>query len=119
MARCLLNSVVMESTRVITLPTRQNNTPEPGLIKLVQTQGRESVSGGDTESSQRFSSEIQYVTWHGRRLASILGMSSLRLGVVEDREGQTAFHVSQDGWHGVVSSNRRPLKQLRESLARD
>lgn len=109
----------MESTRVISLPARQPVTAEPGLIKLVQGQGRENVSGGDAESSQRFAGEIQYVTWHALRLASTIGMSTLRLGVVEDREGQTAFHVSRDGWHGVVSGNRRPLKQLRESLARD
>lgn len=118
MARCLLNPGSMESTRVITLPTRQNSTPEPGLIKLVQNQGRESISGGDAESSQRFAGEIQYVTWHAKRLAATIGMSTLRLGVVEDREGQTAFHISQDGWHGVASSNRRPLKHIRENLAR-
>ncbi|HCN77640.1 MAG TPA: hypothetical protein DIT13_10665 [Verrucomicrobiales bacterium] len=108
----------MESTRVIQLPVRSQPAHEPELIKLVQSQGRENISGGDAESSRRFASEIQYVTWHARRIAPILGMSTLRLGIVEDREGQTAFHISSDGWHGVVSGGRRPLRQLRESLAR-
>lgn len=82
-------------------------------------QGRESLSGGDAESSQRFASEVKYVTYFARRLADTLGMHHLQLGVVEDREGQTAFHSSSTGWHGVVSGNRRSLKQVRESLARN
>ncbi len=92
--------------------------PDPGLIKLDLAQGRESVSGGDSESAQRFASEVKYVTYYAQKLADTLGMHQLQLGIIEDREGQTAFHSSSNGWHGVVSSNRRSLKQIRESLAR-
>lgn len=91
---------------------------DPGWIKLETVDGRESVSGGDGESSQRFSSEVKYVTYYAQKLAETLGMHQLQLGIVEDREGQTAFHASAAGWHGVVSGNRRSLKQLKESLAR-
>ncbi|TDU73381.1 hypothetical protein EI77_01851 [Prosthecobacter fusiformis] len=92
--------------------------PDPGLIKIDTLQGRESVSGGDAESSQRFASEVKYVSYYAQKLAETLGMHQLQMGIVEDREGQTAFHLSSSGWHGVVSSNRRSLKQLKESLAR-
>jgi hypothetical protein len=92
--------------------------PDPGLIKINTQQGRESVSGGDSESSQRFASEVKYVSYYAQKLAETLGMHQLQLGIVEDREGQTAFHSSANGWHGVVSSNRRSLKQVKESLAR-
>lgn len=93
--------------------------PDPGLIKMDVTKGRESLSGGDQESAQRFGSEVKYVTYFAQRLAESLGMHQLQLGIVEDREGQTAFASSANGWHGVVSSNRRSLRQVRESLARD
>ncbi|SKB03579.1 hypothetical protein SAMN02745166_03848 [Prosthecobacter debontii] len=92
--------------------------PDPGLIKIETVQGREVVSGGDAESTQRFSSEVKYVTYYSQRLADILGMHQLQLGIVEDREGQTAFQASAAGWHGAVSSNRRSLKQVKDSLAR-
>ncbi len=92
--------------------------PDPGLIKMDMAQGRESLTGGDAESAQRFGSEVKYVTFFAQKLGEILGMHQLQLGVVEDREGQTAFASSASGWHGVVSSNRRSLKQVRESLAR-
>ena len=92
--------------------------PDPGLIKMDTSQGRDSVSGGDAESSQRFASEVKYVTYFAQKLAETLGMHQLQLGIVEDREGQTAFHSSSSGWHGVVSSNRRSLKQIKESLSR-
>ncbi|MEN3941164.1 hypothetical protein WJU23_07715 [Prosthecobacter sp. SYSU 5D2] len=92
--------------------------PDPGLIKMDTLQGRESLSGGDAESSQRFASEVKYITFYAHKLAETLGMHQLQLGIVEDREGQTAFHSSANGWHGVVSSNRRSLKQIKESLAR-
>lgn len=92
--------------------------PDPGLIKIDTLQGRESVSGGDAESSQRFASEVKYVTYYAQKLAETLGMHQLQMGIVEDREGQTAFHSSANGWHGVVSSNRRSLKQVKESLSR-
>lgn len=92
--------------------------PDPGLIKLETGAGRESVSGGDGESSQRFASEVKYVAYFAQKLADTLGMHQLQFGIVEDREGQTSFLASGSGWHGAVSSNRRSLKQVRESLTR-
>lgn len=93
--------------------------PDPGLIKMDLSKGRESLSGGDQESAQRFGSEVKYITYFAQRLAESLGMHQLQLGIVEDREGQTAFSSSANGWHGVVSSNRRSLRQVRDSLSRD
>ncbi len=94
--------------------------PDPGLIKMDVVQGRESVSGGgDTESAQRFANEVKYVAFYAQKLADTLGMHQLQIGIVEDREGQTAFHSSSNGWQGVISSNRRSLKHIKESLARD
>lgn len=119
---------VEQPTRIIPLNARSSGTqpsniirmePDPGLIKMDTAQGRESLSGGDAESAQRFGSEVKYVTYFAHRLTEILGMHQLQLGVVEDREGQTAFASSVNGWHGVVSSNRRSLRQVRESLTRN
>lgn len=82
-------------------------------------QGRETLSGGDSESSQRFASEVKFVTYFAQKLADTLGMRQLQFGVVEDREGQAAFAASPAGWYGVISSNRRSVRQLKEFLARD
>ncbi|MBB5040504.1 hypothetical protein [Prosthecobacter dejongeii] len=119
----------MEATRIIPITASRpvqgqqpanviRMEPDPGLIKMDTQQGRESLSGGDAESSQRFASEVKYVTYYAQKLADTLGMHQLQLGIIEDREGQTAFQNSTNGWHGVVSSNRRSLKQVRESLTR-
>lgn len=119
----------MEATRIIPISASRpvhgqqpanviRMEPDPGLIKMDTQQGRESLSGGDAESSQRFASEVKYVTYYAQKLADTLGMHQLQLGIIEDREGQTAFQNSANGWHGVVSSNRRSLKQVRESLTR-
>ena len=122
-------NLVEQPTRIIplsgNLPGQQPSNiirmePDPGMIKLDISQGRESVSGGsDSESAQRFGSEVKYVSYFATKLTEILGMHQLQLGVVEDREGQTAFAASSNGWHGSVSSNRKSLKQLRESFAKD
>ncbi|MES2737589.1 MAG: hypothetical protein V4672_14800 [Verrucomicrobiota bacterium] len=119
----------MEATRIIPISANRPQQgqqptnvirmePDPGFIKMDTQQGRESLTGGDAESAQRFASEVKYVTYFAQKLADTLGMRQLQLGIVEDREGQTAFHHSASGWHGVVSSNRRSLKQVRDSLAR-
>ncbi|MES2594910.1 MAG: hypothetical protein V4662_06225 [Verrucomicrobiota bacterium] len=92
--------------------------PDPGLIKLDTTSGREAISGGEPDSAQRFASEVKYVSYYAQKLADTLGMRQLMLGIVEDREGQTAFRASSTGWHGAVSSNRRSLWQVRETLQR-
>ena len=93
--------------------------PDPGLIKMDTLNGRESLSGGDQESAQRFGSEVKYVSYYAQRLAEVLGMHQLQLGVVEDREGQTSFAASANGWQGAISSNRRSLRQVRDSLTRN
>lgn len=121
----------MEPTRIIPISTARTATgtktsnivrmePDPALIKMEISQGRESVSGGDAESSQRFAGEVKYVGYFADKLAETLGMRSLELAIVEDREGQTAISAGQQSgnWHGVVTSNRRSIKQVRESLAR-
>ena len=116
-----------EPTRIIPLnpnrPAQQPSNiirmePDPELIKLDTASGRDTVSGGEPEAAQRFASEVKYVSYYGQRLAETLGMRQLTLGIVEDREGQTAFRSSASGWHGAVSSNRRSLWQVRESLGR-
>jgi len=118
---------VEEPTRIIPLsserPAQQPSNivrmqPDPGLIKLDTVAGRETLSGGEPDSAQRFSSEVKYVSYFAKRLAETLGMRQLALGIVEDREGQTSFRASSTGWHGAVSSNRRSLWQVRETLQR-
>lgn len=121
----------MESTRIIPISSARQNAgaqpsnivrmdPDPGLIKMESAQGRESVSGGDAESSQRFAGEVKYVGYFAAKLAETLGMRRLEMAIVEDREGQTSISAGQQAgnWHGAVSSNRRSIKQVRESLAR-
>lgn len=121
----------MEPTRIIPISTVRTPAgtqpsnivrmePDPGLIKMESFQGRESLTGGDAESSQRFAGEVKYVGYFADKLAETLGMRSLEMAIVEDREGQTSISAGQQpgNWHGVVSSNRRSIKQVRESLAR-
>lgn len=121
----------MEPTRIIPISSARHTTgaqpsnivrmdPDPGLIKMESAQGRESVSGGDAESSQRFAGEVKYVGYFADKLAETLGMRRLEMAIVEDREGQTSISTGQQtgSWHGVVSSNRRSIKQVREALAR-
>ena len=118
----------MEPTRIIPISSARTTAsaqpsnivrmePDPGLIKMESFQGRESLSGGDAESAQRFAGEVKYFA---DKLAETLGMRSLEIAIVEDREGQTAISAGHQpgNWHGVVSSNRRSIKQVRESLAR-
>lgn len=130
---CAIRNFV-EATRIIPIPTNRPSQgqpqqqqpqqpsnivrmePAPGLIKIDRSQGKEFVSGGDGESTQRFASEVKYVTFYAQKLAETLGMYQLQTGIVEDREGQTAFQSSATGWHGAVSPSRRSLKQVKESL---
>lgn len=91
---------------------------DPGLIKIDTVQGRESMSGSDAETTQRFASEVKFITYYAQRLADTLGMHQLQMGIIEDREGQTAFHASPTGWHGAMSGNRRSTKQIKEMLTR-
>ena len=92
--------------------------PDAGLIKIVTAQGRETITGGDGESGQRFSSEVKYVSYFAQRLADTLGMRQLEFGIVEDGAGQTAFQSAPGGWQGVVSGSRKSVKHVKESLAR-
>jgi hypothetical protein len=120
----------MESTRIIPVSTSRSTAgaqpstvirmePTPGLIKMESSQGRETLSGGDTESSQRFAGEVKYVGYFAEKLADTLGMRRMEVAILEDREGQTAIGTGQQSgtWHGLISSNRRSIKQVRESLA--
>lgn len=66
--------------------------------------------------SQRFTREVDYAEHYARKLAETLGLHQLEMGVVEDGEGQTAFHATPTGWQGVVSCNRRSIKQVRETV---
>ena len=91
---------------------------DPGLMRL---SGRDqtTVTGGNAESSQRFTGEVKYVSFFGERLASVIGMQRLEMGVAEDREGQTAFARGAGGeWEGMVSGTRRAIREVREALNR-
>ena len=128
----MLNAGVrMEPTRIIPISTTRQAAaiqpanivpmePDPGLIKMESVQGRETISGGDAESAQRFAGEVKYVSYYTDRLAETLGMRRLEMAIVEDREGQTSISAAQQpgSWHGAVSSHRRSIKHVRESLAR-
>lgn len=119
----------MEQTRIIPISGTRNSgsqpanivpmEPDPGLIKMESHQGRETLSGGDAESAQRFAGEVKYVGYFTNKLAETLGMRRLEVAIVEDRDGQTSICAAQHGnWHGAVSSHRRSIKQVREALAR-
>ncbi len=94
--------------------------PDPGLIKVETARGRESVSGSDSESAQRFAGEVKYIGYFADKLAETLGMRRLEMAIVEDREGQTTIGAGQQSgsWHGAISSNRRSIKQVRDSLGK-
>jgi len=118
----------MESTRIIPISGARTTQPaniirmepDPGLIKLERQNGRESLSGGDPESAQRFAGEVNYVSYYAARLAETLGMRRLQVAILEDREGQAVMCAEQqdDNWHGTISSSRRSIKQVLESLGR-
>ncbi|MHB1081665.1 MAG: hypothetical protein ACYC67_19910 [Prosthecobacter sp.] len=121
----------MEPTRIIPISSARHAAgaqpsnivrmePDPGLIKMESFQGRETLSGGDTESAQRFAGEVKYVGYFADKLAETLGMRRLEIAIVEDRDGQTSISTGEKtgSWHGMISSNRRSIKQVRESLAR-
>ena len=121
----------MEPTRIIPISSARQSAgaqpsnivrmePDPGLIKMETAQGRENISGGDSESSQRFAGEVKYIGYFADKLAETLGMRCLEMAIIEDREGQTAINAGQHpgNWHGAISSNRRSIKQVRESLTR-
>lgn len=121
----------MEPTRIIPISSARTSAgaqpsnivrmePDPGLIKMETAQGRESLSGGDSDSSPRFAGEVKYVGYFADKLADTLGMRQLEVAIVEDREGQTSISSGQQAgnWHGMVSSSRRSIKQVRDALAR-
>ena len=120
----------MEPTRIIPISGTRGSggkpanivpmDPDPGLIKMESAQGRETLSGGDAESAQRFAGEVKYVGYFTDKLAETLGMRRLEVAIVEDRDGQTSISAAQQpgNWHGSVSSHRRSIKQVREALAR-
>ena len=109
----------MDSTRIIPNSTARKDS-DPAPIRLERHQGRESVSGADPEAAQRFAGEVNYVSYYAARLAETLGMRRLELAILEDRDGQAAMGASQQAgnWHGAISSSRRSIKQVLESLGR-
>ena len=109
----------MDSTRIIPISTARKDS-DPAPIRLERHQGRETVSGGDPEAAQRFAGEVNYVSYYAARLAETLGMRRLEVAILEDREGQASMSVGQQAgsWHGAISSNRRSIKQVLESLGR-
>lgn len=74
------------------------------------------ASAAAARSSQRFTREVEYAAHFAGRLSEALGMQRLKMGVVEDGEGQTAFYATPTGWQGVMSRNRRSFKQMRETV---
>lgn len=110
----------VEATRIIpnTKDESRAKGVDRGLIKFSKNGGQEVLTGMDAETNQRFASEVKYVSYFAQRLAEALNMHSLEMGVIDDREGQTAFHATSDGgWHGLLSPDRRSFKQAKEVLS--
>lgn len=84
------------------------------------TPGQEGVAGPDPEAGQRFVSEIHFANFYARKLADVLAMQRLDMGVVEDRDFQTGFTFSTtDGrWHGFTSSHRLSYEDARTELSK-
>jgi hypothetical protein len=118
----------MEPTRIIPISSTRSGQPanvirmepDPTLIKIETVSGREHISGGDPENAQRFSGEVNYVSYYAARLAETLGMRRLEACILEDRDGQTSLAAGQNqgSWHGSIQTSRRSIKQVLESLGR-
>ena len=118
----------MEPTRIIPISSTRSGQPanvirmepDPTLIKIESVNGQEHSSGGDPENAQRFSGEVNYVSYYAARLAETLGMRRLEACILEDRDGQTSFAGGQNqgSWHGSIQTSRRSIKQVLESLGR-
>lgn len=124
----LLLMSVENSTRLIPISPQRSQSAangasaswvaDPGLITMGQGPEAEAVSMENPEKAQRFASEVQYVTHFTARLAEVLGLQSLRFGLVEDKDSQTAMLSTAEGWVGRVSSTRRSITVARSSLQR-
>lgn len=119
---------VENSTRLIPISPQRSQSAangasaswvaDPGLITMGQGPEAEAVSMENPDKAQRFASEVQYVTHFTARLAEVLGLQSLRFGLVEDIDSQTAMLSTAEGWVGRVSSTRRSITVARSSLQR-
>lgn len=88
------------------------------------TDGSQVRGTGTTDEQQRFLNEVRYVDHFGKLIGNCLGMRSMELAVVEDADSQTAFFYAPAGdggatVNGFVSTTRRPLGQLVDSLRQE
>lgn len=112
--------IIVEATRIIPNSKDESRAKgvDRGLIKFSKNGGQEVLTGVDAETNQRFAGEVKYVNYFAQRLAEVLNMHTLEMGVIDDREGQTAFHATAGGgWHGVMGKDRRSFKQAKEALS--
>lgn len=111
-----------DSTRMIAPDPRRPSRPNADLhfYRADLTPGQEGVAGADPETGNRFINEIHYATYFARRLSDTLAMSKLEIGVIEDRDAQTAFTFSptDSRWHGFVTTHRLSLDEARTALSR-
>lgn len=110
--------IVSASTPRLPLPSRHANDLQ--FFRANLTPGSEGVAGPDPEAGQRFVSEIHFANFFARKVADILAMQRLEIGVVEDRDFQTAFAFSPSDqrWHGFISSHRLSYQDVRTELSR-
>ncbi len=114
-----------DSTRIISASTpRSSLTARHGndlqFFRADLTPGKEGVAGPDPEAGQRFVSEIHFANFYARKIADILAMQRLEIGVVEDRDFQTGFTFSNGDqrWHGFISSHRLSYDDARTELSK-
>ena len=112
-----------DSTRMIPTDPRSpitRNARDLQFYRADLTPGREGVAGVDPQVGSRFVSEIHFANYFARKLADTLAMQQLEVGVVEDRDSQTAFTYSavDSRWHGFITSQRLSLDEIRSALAR-
>lgn len=113
-----------DSTRLISAsnsrsPLSSRHGHDLQVFRADLTPGREGVAGPDPEAGQRFVSEIHFANFYARKIADILAMQRLEIGVVEDRDFQTGFTYSHGDqrWHGFISSHRLPYDDARTELS--
>jgi len=99
-------------------PTRHGNDLQ--FFRADLTPGREGVAGPDPEAGQRFVSEVHYASFYAHKIADILAMKRMEIGVVEDRDFQTGFAFSNadERWHGFISSHRLSFEDARTELTK-
>jgi hypothetical protein len=114
-----------DSTRIISTSTPRSSLvsrhgSDLQLFRADLTPGREGVAGADPEAGQRFISEIHFANFYARKLADVMAMQRLEIGIVEDRDFQTGFTFSttDQRWHGFISSHRISYDDARTELSK-